>query len=287
MASTVRCFIYVLAHSIHRIDALPPTKDQLGDVKIRTPIEQHMLGRGGLFRQENVEKRRIMSVREWAELCEKEEFRAPGVEDVGIHGRGAFIKTRTRRGKTNAASTKVDSVEPEDSSAKVKEDEGEDDNEAQGGLSIPLSPPTSTGLPQTPVSTNTDDLVHNPATVDPSCSDDQAPGDVEMTVLDDNDVSEKKQAAKKRGGQSREVREAERAAKDIAFMKTFEPHNDWLPPCTKADDYTVEFCQKLERQFWRNCGLGKPAWYGADTQGLYTPCPRCCVSHSNRLCFYG
>ncbi|KAG2135583.1 JmjC domain, hydroxylase-domain-containing protein [Suillus cothurnatus] len=127
------------------VNALPRTENQLGDVKIRTPIEQHMLGRGGLFRQENVEKRKVMSVREWAELCEKEEFCAPA--------------------------------------------------------------------------------------------------------------------------QSREVREAERSAKDAAFLKTFDPHKDWLPPCTTADDYTVEFCQKLERQFWRNCGLGKPAWYGADTQG--------------------
>ncbi|OAX41802.1 JmjC-domain-containing protein [Rhizopogon vinicolor AM-OR11-026] len=253
------------------VDALPSTKDQLRPVKIRTPIEQHMLGRGGLFRQENVEKRRVMSVREWAELCEKEEFRAPGVEDVGLHGRGAYVKTRSKRSKMSAASTKVESAEPEDLSAKVKEEEGEDDNdeaqETPDGLPAPLSPPTSAGLPQTPVSTNADDLVHHPASFDPSCSDDQAPGDVDMMAHDDKDVSEKKQVAKKRGAQSREVREAERAAKDAAFLETFEPHKDWLPSCTKADDYTVEFCQKLERQFWRNCGLGKPAWYGADTQG--------------------
>lgn len=268
------------AHNfILRVDALPSTKDQLGQVKIRTPIEQHMLGRGGLFRQENVEKRRVMSVREWAELCEKEEFHAPGVEDVGLHGRGAFVKPRTKRGKTSAATTKVHSMEPEDSPAKVKEEDGEDGDEAQerpDSLSGPPSPPTSAGLPHTPVSTNADDLVHRPTPLDPTCSDDQPPGDVEMTVQDDNDAPEKKQAGKKRGGQSREAREAERAAKDVAFLETFDPHKDWLPPCTKADDYTVEFCQKLERQFWRNCGLGKPAWYGADTQGLYTPCPRSC-----------
>ncbi|EGO23093.1 hypothetical protein SERLADRAFT_340652, partial [Serpula lacrymans var. lacrymans S7.9] len=46
-------------------DALPSLKEQLANVKIKSPIEQHMLGRGGLFRQENIEKRRIMSVREW------------------------------------------------------------------------------------------------------------------------------------------------------------------------------------------------------------------------------
>lgn len=245
------------------VDALPAAKKELGDVKIRTPIEQHMLGRGGLFRQENVEKRKVMSVREWAELCEKEEFCAPGVEDIGLHGRNAAVKTRSKRTKLRAASTKVESIEPEDSPAQVKEEDGGDNNERHDGISAPLSPPTSVVLPQTPVSTTSDDPVHHP---DPSCSD-QLPGDVEMTAHDDDEVSEKKPIVKKRGAQTREVREAERAAKDAAFLKTFEPHKDWLPPCTTADDYTVEFCQKLERHFWRNCSLGKPAWYGADTQG--------------------
>ena len=242
---TSRVLYRIHTSYIHRIDALPSNKDQLRQVNFSTPIEQHMLGRGGLFRQENVEKRRIMSVREWAELCEKEEFRAPGVEDVGLHGRGAYVRAKTKRGKTSAASTKVGSVEPEDLLAKVKEEEGEDGDERPDGPSVPLSPPTSAGLPDTPSSTNVDDRGHPPATFDTLCGDDQAPGDVEMTAHDTNDAHEKKQATKKRGSQSREVREAERAAKDTAFFETFEPHEDWLPPCTKADDYTVEFCQEL------------------------------------------
>src|ERR1700680_3833114 len=44
-----------------------------------------MLGHGGLFRQQNVEKRRVFSVREWAELSNKEDRRAPGVDDIGLH----------------------------------------------------------------------------------------------------------------------------------------------------------------------------------------------------------
>ncbi|EED78550.1 predicted protein, partial [Postia placenta Mad-698-R] len=51
--------------SVLQKDTLPSVTPQLGNVKLKNPIEQHMLGRGGLFRQENVEKRRVMSVREW------------------------------------------------------------------------------------------------------------------------------------------------------------------------------------------------------------------------------
>jgi hypothetical protein len=75
----------------------------------------------------------------------------------------------------------------------------------------------------------------------------------------------------KRLAQTRESREANLAELPsviVAFLETFDPHTHWLPTNTKATDYTPDFCQKLERQYWRNCGLGKPAWYGADTLGL-------------------
>jgi hypothetical protein len=64
-----------------------------------------MLGNAGLFRQENMEKRKVMSVREWVELCSKDEFRAPGVFDVGLTSRGANVAVRSkiqRKGKQKA-----------------------------------------------------------------------------------------------------------------------------------------------------------------------------------------
>ena len=60
---------------------------------------------------------------------------------------------------------------------------------------------------------------------------------------------------------------AEKAARDAAFLESFDTKTSWLPPNTQPDDYTPEFCKELERQYWRNCGLSKPAWYGADMQG--------------------
>ncbi|KAJ7761127.1 JmjC domain, hydroxylase-domain-containing protein [Mycena metata] len=67
-------------------------------------------------------------------------------------------------------------------------------------------------------------------------------------------------------------RSIERADKDASFLDSFVPHKDWLPPDTVATDYTPEFCAKLKRVFWRNCGLARPAWHGAVTMGsLFTP----------------
>ncbi|KAF5378159.1 hypothetical protein D9615_007617 [Tricholomella constricta] len=238
-------------------DALPPLKKQLVDVKIQTPIEQHMLGRGGLFRQENMEKRKLMSVREWAELCAKDEFRAPAVTEVGLHARSANVIPRTRKTKKKTEIAKAESVGPELGSLAMKQEPLDDSRpmafgEAGSNIdAIVLSPPNSVGTPRSPTSELADAV----------------PAETE-------DASESKPKTKKRVAATREAREAAlagRHTRDLEFLETFDPHQHWLPPNTKASDYTREFCQMLERQYWRNLGLGKPAWYGADSQGsLYT-----------------
>ena len=84
---------------------MPSVVPQLDNVRLKNPIEQHMLGQGGLFQQQNIEKRRLLSVREWFELCAKDEFRVPGVDEVGLHARAnngtAWTRRRTRRATTN------------------------------------------------------------------------------------------------------------------------------------------------------------------------------------------
>jgi hypothetical protein len=210
-----------------------------------------MLGRGGLFRQENMEKRKVMSVREWADLCGKEEFRAPGVNEVGLHARSANYKPKARKSKKKGDAANTDSLGPD-----VIKQEPIDDvqpivfgDTGSNNQPIVLSPPSSVATP-----------------ISPTGSSDKADAESETK-------SEEKPIGKgRRVAQTREAREAslaDRAARDIEFLETFDPHADWLPWSTKATDYTPEFCQKLERQYWRNCGLGKPAWYGADTQGRY------------------
>ena len=70
-----------------RTDRLPSVVPQLHNVTLKNPIEQVMMGQGGLFRQSNFEKPKTLSVREWAELCARDELRAPGVDEVGLHAR--------------------------------------------------------------------------------------------------------------------------------------------------------------------------------------------------------
>lgn len=217
-----------------------------------------MIGRGGLFRQENMEKRRVMSVREWAELCDKDDLRSPGVQDVGLHARSARIGSRPpRRARPRAPSHKVESIEPEETPhSTVKQEQAESSADVLVNTDY-LSPPTSVGNSNTPPPANGG---HDPA------------ADEDADNIADVDQPEEKQKQKGKQRQTRQAREAQlahRAAKDAAFLKMFDPNKDWLPSGTTPADYTTEFCQKLERQYWRNCGLGRPAWYGADTQGAF------------------
>ena len=195
-----------------------------------------MLGNAGLFRQENMEKRKVMSVRQWVELCSKDEFRAPGVFDVGLGSRGANIAFKSksqRKGKQKAGTVNTETAGP------VVKQEPLDECLSSA------TPPHSEGTPATTA------------------------GSSKKRKASKDEISKSKPRPK-RAGATREAREAglaNRAALDRDFLEDFSPHQEWLPPNTEPTDYTPEFCQKLERQFWRNCGLGKPAWYGADTQG--------------------
>jgi hypothetical protein len=241
-----------------RTAALPPLKEQLKEVKIKSPIEQHMLGRGGLFRQENMEKRKVMSVREWAELCAKDEFRAPGIDEVGLHARSANVKPRAKKGKRKVV--KAEAVGPEQDTMVIKEEPVDElsplvpmvyGDAGSNYNPIVLSPPDSVATSVSPADRGSDKTGAVPAETEEV-------------------VDEKPKAKGRRVAQTKEAREAnlaERAVRDAEFLETFDPHIAWQPPNTKPTDYTPEFCQKLERQYWRNCGLGKPAWYGADSQG--------------------
>ncbi|KAF8887020.1 JmjC domain, hydroxylase-domain-containing protein [Gymnopilus junonius] len=236
-------------------DSLPPLKEQLIDVKIKTPIEQHMFGNGGLFRQENMEKRKVMSVREWVELCTKDEFRAPGIHEVGLSSRHTnTIPTKSRiqrKGKQKTETVEEDSSGPDPSVVVIKEEPTDDFHHSLGAQAV-NTPPSSEGSP--------------PASTSPNKK-----GNAKKKKMP---VKQEPKPRPKRVTQTREAREAslaERAARDRTFLDVFEPDKEWLPPSTKASDYTPEFCRELERRYWRNCGLGKPAWYGADTLGsLFT-----------------
>lgn len=60
-----------------RTASLPSTRPLIPEVVLKSPIEQRMEGGSGLFRQQNIERRKTMSVMNWARMCEKEGLKTP------------------------------------------------------------------------------------------------------------------------------------------------------------------------------------------------------------------
>lgn len=181
-----------------------------------------------------------MSVREWVELCNKEDYRAPGIREVNLAHRTAPAVPRPRIQRRRKEKRESVSVEEPDADLQVKAEATDDVSMLEESLQVE-------GIPS--------------------------------QMLEDTGptrkakVKEEPKSRPKRTYPSRETREAnlaDRAARDQTFIDAFEPHSAWLPSATESEDYTPEFCQQLERRFWRGLGFGgKPAWYGADTQGIY------------------
>ncbi|KAL1662160.1 jumonji superfamily protein, partial [Schizophyllum commune] len=204
-------------------DALPSIEPQLANVRIMSPIEQNFLGGTGRFRQQNIEKRRSMSVREWVELCSKDGYHAPSASEVGLHHAPVAGKAKRRVSRRATTETEATDVKEEDEA-----------------INVPASPPIT---------------------------DSHAAG----SPKEEEEEEDTKTSRPHRRKTHKQVAD-EKAVKDVAFMAKFKPHEDWLPFGMQPSDYTPEYCKELERHYWRNCGMGKSPWYGADTQGsLFTP----------------
>lgn len=246
----------------------------LSKIRIRNAIEQHMNGSEGMYHQKNMEKRRTYSVREWADLSMRTDLRAPTRDELGRNANpnpNGTMATRTRGTRSGRASrangehvtataleeaaSRLPTPAPEDNEggkeagtpgdgehrsikAKSEPPEDEDEDEAaedeKGIKSLPTPPGTVA----------------------------DSPGESH-----DNKTDEKADAAATARSRKR-ARLEERHAKDEEWLKTFDPATHWLPPGLKAEDYNPEFCQLLEKVYWRSCGLqGKKPMYGADLEG--------------------
>jgi len=241
-----------------------------------------MFGHGGLFRQQNVEKRRVFSVREWAELSCKEDRRAPSVDDIGLHYARRKApppppKTRAKKGERSKPDvTKAAAAGP--AAPSVVNEVDDPNSTSHGDVPTPPKSPSNNGdslkVPNSPDNFSLcEPLLEHSTNVSSLPTPERLKEEEEENTDDDDDDgrdSKPKTAKPKRKWQTREMREAhlaERAAADAAFLNSFNPHTDWLPPNTRSEDYTPEFCKDLERRYWRNCGFGSPAMYGADMEG--------------------
>lgn len=106
-----------------------------------------MLGQSGLFRQSNVEKRRILSLKDWAELCAKDDLRAYPIDNGTVKTRGL---PRAPRKPRTSKKTKIEVEIKEEDQPIVSTPTagGEDQTEATINDAPASTPPSPSKIEQ-------------------------------------------------------------------------------------------------------------------------------------------
>ncbi|KAF9940943.1 hypothetical protein BGZ67_006365 [Mortierella alpina] len=253
--------------------ALPDLSERLASVRIKTPIIQHIRGTKGTYTQTNIESRKSYSVAEFKALSQDSDHRPPSRKGAP-HGPADPLPRRKRNRKPAGA------VQP--AMVPVETD------------SIPTTP---THNPDTAEHFMTQDspdaLVPSSATASVNHSPDQpsqatlgpdnlarghflrrasspSPTSRRPTIQDSlsSFVPETKDdiapAATNSNGGSNGNSNKQKEAKAAEQEKIEPPMTDYK--IEHGEDYTVEYCKEVERNYWRNLTFVQPM-YGADMSG--------------------
>lgn len=253
-------------------NTLPPIPaSSLANVKIKSPIQQNMLGQAGLFRQTNVEKmkNRPLSIKEWFDKCNNPKFAGPGPKDVDVtldrdsaaakQKRAEEEAERKRkkmemREKRQAAAARRESRRTaSQAEAKIEESvNGEAEEEIHEEDQKMEEVATKAGQVASAEATTQEPEATDVPPLDPSSrhSPQSSPDPLAKTPESTSSVDP-----------------------TLEWYQNLDLASAWLPKGTSTSDYTPEACAHLERKFWKTLGLGEPGWYGADLQGTLFPDP--------------
>ncbi|KAI1315215.1 hypothetical protein EDD11_001103 [Mortierella claussenii] len=250
--------------------ALPDLSERLASVKIKKPIIQHIRGTKGIYTQTNIESRKEYTVREFKALSLDSDHRPPSRKGAP-HGPADPLPRRKRNRKPVAplqtdavpAETDVDSMP---ATPTRLQDDVFSMNEDSSDALVPSSSTTSANhSPDQPsLATLGSNVVRrhflrqatspSPPSRRPAAQDLLSP-----LVPDAKDDMEIDAVVGKSGHQSKQkdakVQEQERVEPPMTEYKI-----------EHGEDYSVEYCKELERNYWRNLTFVQPM-YGADMSG--------------------
>ncbi|KAF9189005.1 hypothetical protein BGZ51_000181 [Haplosporangium sp. Z 767] len=250
-------------------EALPDLSERLATVRIKTPIIQHIRGTKGTYTQTNIESRKTYTVAEFKAICNDSDHRPPSRKGVP-HG-PADPLPRRKRNRKPATPLQTSDVPME-------------------ADSIPTTPTHNQDIPEhfSMINDSPDALVPSSATT----SANQSPDQPSQATLGLNFV--RKHLLRRGSSPSPPSRRP--AAQDSLSSLIPETKEDMEvdqvpntssnnkpkdvkvaeqekvePPMTDykvvhGEDFTVEYCKEVERNYWRNLTFVQPM-YGADMSG--------------------
>ncbi|KAF9437371.1 hypothetical protein BGZ76_001039 [Entomortierella beljakovae] len=248
--------------------SLPDLSERLSSVRIKTPIIQHIRGTKGIYTQTNIESRKSYTVPEFKSLSNDSDHRPPSRKSVP-HG-PADPLPRRKRNRKPVAPLQTDSVPMETDSGSppvtpTRQDIGDSFlmHEDSSDALVPSSSTSSAN--QSPDQPSQSTLVPNfirkhflrQATSPSPPSRRPLYQDSLMSLVPETSEPEIEISSGANQNKNKDTKAAEQEKIDAPVTDYKIEH---------GEDFTVEYCKELERNYWRNLTFVQPM-YGADMSG--------------------
>ncbi|KAL8278069.1 hypothetical protein RQP46_009529 [Phenoliferia psychrophenolica] len=286
-------------------DALPSTSGPLRSIRMREPIEQHMVGSQGLYRVTNVAKSRIWNPAQWKEMAETPKWAAPDFLEQkpdrtdrstkGVSTRKPNAEPRVRKppapvvegerkkkgkrgrkkgpvagakGKGKAVETVAEEGEAEAEAADAGDDEMDVEHAEPVDSAATVDHPNDdvAMLPSPAATEHLPSHLPTPPTHPDSPSLPAASPPPTLPLPSDPTPAPPVPTTTPTPKKKRPSNMA-RAEPTEAEWQAFINTFESLPHGMKATDYTIELLREVERRYWRTLTFGEPPMYGADMKG--------------------
>ncbi|ODQ53131.1 JmjC-domain-containing protein [Saitoella complicata NRRL Y-17804] len=216
--------------------ALPDLSQKVKSIRVRSPIEQNIVGSAGWFRQTNLEKRNSYSLVQWKKLCEGSEHQPPAK-------RGEKRAEGARRKSTRGVPREESEEKEEDATASTTP------TRSSTAAAEELTPPMTAGQSERAVSSQAETKATSRPLTPPT-----------PTTHGSFEEEEGPKITKGPG-----VNAARRARSAAHTDKAFADF-DYRLSKEELASFTPERCEELERIYWKTLTYNDPL-YGADLPG--------------------
>ncbi|GAA5890494.1 hypothetical protein JCM6882_002939 [Rhodosporidiobolus microsporus] len=245
---------------------LPSVLPPLRDIRLREPIEQHMMGSQGLYRVTNVAKTRIWNAAQWRDLAVRDKWDGPDLGKEREKGERSERKVLTRREKKEERER--ERREREEEEADGESDAEDEDDEMDGdGDETPRkgrrTPAKKAGAASSSRGSSRSASKSKGASPSASASASVAADENGDTPMPPSSTTPSASTATNK----KRLTNLERAIPSDSEWAAFAAKFEDLPHGMKREDYSPETMRDFERRYWRTLTFGEAPMYGADMAG--------------------
>ncbi|EMR09236.1 hypothetical protein PNEG_02571 [Pneumocystis murina B123] len=231
------------------LEKLPNYTEKIKKIRLKNPIEQHIVGNGGCFRQTNVEKRQTFNFPKWRKLCESPNHLPPARrgetrkisynDNVCKKAKNTESINNSFESESNHGKALINCLSEKNMKKKIETDISNCENESVNIL------PCEVFLKKEETETNC--FLEKSLNID-------IEGTENTPEADSNGLIPKKKA-KKNGFGKNKINQTD----DCDF-------HGFDYKIANPEEYTIERCKELERIYWKTITYNNPL-YGADMPG--------------------